>query len=98
MARQGLRAEPRERTVGVVHAVGPTGQLIARTSGERFPTEGTVVVDATGRYRGRVTRVFGPVARPYFAVRLRRTPNPAEGVALVGQPLVAEFGRPHATG
>ncbi|HEV8050726.1 MAG TPA: H/ACA RNA-protein complex component Gar1 [Thermoplasmata archaeon] len=98
MARQGLRAEPRDRTVGVVHAVGPTGQLIARTFGERFPSEGTVVADTSGRHRGRVTRVFGPVSRPYFAVRLRRAPNPTEGVALVGQPLVAEQGRPYAAG
>ncbi len=82
----------------MVHAVGPTGQLIARAFGERFPSEGTVVADGSGRHRGRVTRVFGPVSRPYFSVRLRRAPNPAEGVALVGQPLVTEQGRPHAAG
>ncbi|HKV89594.1 MAG TPA: H/ACA RNA-protein complex component Gar1 [Thermoplasmata archaeon] len=82
----------------MVHAVAPSGQLIARALGDRFPLEGTVVEDASGRHRGRVTRVFGPVARPYFAVRLRRTPSPADGVALVGQPLVAEHGRSNAAG
>jgi rRNA processing protein Gar1 len=70
--------------------------LIARALGDRFPTEGTLVADGSGQHRGRVTRVFGPVARPFFAVRLRRAPNPADGVALVGQPLVAEEARSNA--
>ncbi|MCI4322264.1 MAG: H/ACA RNA-protein complex component Gar1 [Thermoplasmata archaeon] len=82
----------------MVHAIAPSGQLIARALGERFPTEGTIVSDASGRHRGRVTRVFGPVVRPYFAVRLRRTPSPADGVALVGHPLLVEQGRQNAAG
>ena len=98
MARQGGRATPRDRTVGVVQAITPSGQLIVRSASDRFPTEGTPLVDASGRHHGRVSRVFGPVARPYLSVRLRRAPNPAEGVALVGQSLVVEEGRRNAAG
>ncbi len=52
--------------------------------------EGTLVRDARGTVRGRVVRVFGPVARPYLTVRPRRAPTPAEGLALLGTTLIRE--------
>ena len=70
----------------------PTGDLTARALGADFPMEGTFVSDATGRIRGRIGRVFGPVARPYLTVRLRRSPTPTEGAALVGSALLREKG------
>ena len=73
-------------------AVTPTGQLTVRSPGREFAPEGTVVADRTGAFRGRVVRVFGPVAQPYLTVRLRRTPKPLEGAALVGTMLRRERG------
>jgi rRNA processing protein Gar1 len=87
-----VRVEPRDRDVGVVVAVTPTGNLTVRSSNERLTLEGTPVVDRTGRIHGRVARVFGPVARPYLSVRLRRAPRPEEGVGLVGSTLRTEKG------
>ncbi len=52
--------------------------------------EGTPVRDTRGHLRGKVVRVFGPVARPYLSVRPRRTPTPEEGLALIGSTLVRE--------
>jgi rRNA processing protein Gar1 len=74
----------------VVLAVTPTGQLTVRSTGARFPTEGTAVRDRSGRHHGRVMRVFGPVAQPYLAVRLRRAVRATEGAELVGAMLVRE--------
>ncbi|HEY6238606.1 MAG TPA: H/ACA RNA-protein complex component Gar1 [Thermoplasmata archaeon] len=90
MARLGDRAEPRDREVGVVVAVTPLGQLTARSLGPSYPREGTAVVDVRGEVHGRVARVFGPVERPYFIVRLKRPPKPTQGAGLVGSALVRE--------
>lgn len=49
-----------------------------------MPPEGTAVTDERGLLRGRVSRVFGPVAQPYLSVRPRRPPTPAEGASLLG--------------
>ncbi|HLN51158.1 MAG: hypothetical protein ACLQD9_01445 [Thermoplasmata archaeon] len=53
-------------------------------------TEGTRVSDVKGVLRGRIVRVFGPVARPYYSIRPLRVPPPAEGAALLGAGLVLE--------
>lgn len=78
------------REVGIVLAVTPVGALTVRANGEVAAAEGTSVSDGTGRVKGRVARVFGPVARPYLTVRLRRALRPHEAVALVGRPLLRE--------
>lgn len=74
----------------MVVAITPLGELTARTFDARFPREGTPVQDVAGRVHGRVGRVFGPVARPYFTVRLRRSPRAHDGAALLGSALVQE--------
>ena len=80
----------REGGAGVVLAVTPSGRLTVRARDARFYPEGTPVTDRTGAIRGRVVRVFGPVAHPYLSVRLRRPPRPAEAATLVGSTLIAE--------
>ncbi len=74
----------------MVVAVTPLGDLTARALGASFPREGTLVADVRGLVHGRVARVFGPVAQPYFTVRLRRAPRPHDGARLVGSALVRE--------
>jgi rRNA processing protein Gar1 len=74
--------------VGVVTAITPTGHVTVRTAGKWVPTEGTSVVDASGRFVGRIVRVFGPVARPYVSVRPRRPPRDAEAALLLGTTLM----------
>jgi len=81
---------PAAREVGIVKAVTPTGHLTVRSSGPDAPIEGTNVTDSRGTMHGRVVRVFGPVARPYLSVRLRRPPTPAEGIALLDATLLRE--------
>ncbi len=71
-------------------AVTPTGFLTVRAAGPDVAPEGTTVTDPRGGLSGRVVRVFGPVARPYYSVRPRRPPTPAEGVALIGATVVRE--------
>ena len=71
-------------------ALTPSGFITARAPGPDVVTEGTRVADARGVVRGRVIRVFGPVARPYFSIRPMRVPPPAEGAALLGAGLVLE--------
>jgi rRNA processing protein Gar1 len=78
-------------------AVTPTGNLTVRSPNDHFTPEGTPVVDRTGRIRGRVTRVFGPVHQPYLSIRLRRAPRPDEGVGLVGSTLLREKGTTDGT-
>jgi rRNA processing protein Gar1 len=84
--------------VGVVLAITPTGNLTVRSHRGTSPSEGTTVRDHSGEVRGRVTRVFGPVERPYLSVRLRRAPKLEEGLRLVGATLVREKGIHDATG
>ena len=76
--------------MGTVVALTPHGTLTVRAPGASFVPEGTNVADARGVLRGRVLRVFGPVARPYLSVRPRRPPTPAEGAALLGAELIRE--------
>lgn len=68
----------------------PSGLVTARAHDAHAPIEGTPVTEALGRLRGRVVRVFGPVARPYLSIRPRRPPSPAEAAALVGSTLRRE--------
>ncbi len=88
MSRGSSRSPPSE--VGTVVAVAATGALTVRAPGAEVTPEGTLVRDARGTLRGRVVRVFGPVARPYLSVRPRSTPTPAEAVALLGTTMVRE--------
>ncbi len=71
-------------------AFTPAGHLTVRARGPEVVPEGTNVTDSRGVVHGRVTRVFGPVARPYLSVRTRRPPTPAEGIALLDATLVRE--------
>ncbi len=72
-------------------AVTATGHVTARALGPDAPAEGSVVRDDTGRFAGRVVRVFGPVARPYLSIRPRRPLRGAEAARLLGTSLrVAE--------
>ncbi|HZY91472.1 MAG TPA: H/ACA RNA-protein complex protein Gar1 [Thermoplasmata archaeon] len=89
------RVDRNDREVGVVLAVTPTGHLTVRARGNSYPPEGTPLSDRTGKLRGRVARVFGPVERPYLSVRLARPPRPAEAAALVGTQLLRERGTQH---
>jgi rRNA processing protein Gar1 len=82
----------------VILAITPTGQLTVRSVRGLVATEGTAVRDRSGAWRGRVLRVFGPVDRPYYSVRLRRTPPPSEGLKLVGSTLVREKDTDDAAG
>lgn len=84
MAPAGSRAVPRDREVGTVLAVTPTGLLTVRSPNSSFVPEGTPLVDPKGRELGRVLRVFGPVARPFLSVRPRVPLRPSEAAALVG--------------
>ncbi len=74
----------------MVTAITPSGHVTARTAGTWVPTEGTNVADASGRFTGRVIRVFGPVARPYLSVRPRRPPRDAGAALLLGATLHEE--------
>ncbi len=71
-------------------AIAATGALTVRAASSEVVPEGTNVRDVRGGLRGRVVRVFGPVARPYLSVRPRATPTPAEAVALLGATVVRE--------
>ncbi|MGD0719214.1 MAG: H/ACA RNA-protein complex protein Gar1 [Thermoplasmata archaeon] len=88
MSRGDGRSASRE--VGTVLAVTPTGTLTVRAGGADAAEEGTIVTDRRGPFRGRVIRVFGPVARPYLVVRPRRAVSLQEGVALIGATLLRE--------
>ena len=76
----------------MVIAITPSGRLTVRPPGAKFYAEGTDLVDRTGRFHGRVARVYGPVSRPYLSVRPRRPLGPAEAAALIGRDLTAEGG------
>jgi rRNA processing protein Gar1 len=80
----GTRAVPREREIGVVLSVTPTGFLTVRSSSKEFPPEGSPVLDRAGKAIGRVSRVFGPVKQPFLSVRPRTPLRPLEAAALVG--------------
>lgn len=68
-------------------AVTPSGLVTARATGAEFPVEGTELVQRRAGFAGRVVRVFGPVARPYLALRSRRPLRAPEALALVGATL-----------
>jgi rRNA processing protein Gar1 len=72
--------------VAVVRAITPSGTVTARALGREFPPEGREVA-APGGFSGVVLRVFGPVERPFLAIRPRRPLRATEAAALIGQPL-----------
>lgn len=55
--------------------------------------EGSTLSDPEGRFRGRVVRVFGPVASPYLSVAPRRSLSAPEALSLVGTTLWMEASR-----
>ncbi|HEV2429265.1 MAG TPA: hypothetical protein VGV64_05400 [Thermoplasmata archaeon] len=89
MAPRGDRAQLRERDAGVVLAFTPSGRVTVRSIGPDAAPEGTWVHDPLGRFRGRVVRVFGPVAQPYLAVEPTKVPTPVEASALLGVHLLS---------
>lgn len=68
-------------------ALPPSGTVTVRAHSAAIVPEGTTVVDERGSFQGRVARVFGPVARPYYSVRPRRPPTGTEAAALLGTEL-----------
>lgn len=53
----------------VLHLSSVTGRLIVRgANGEAVEKKG-YVTDATGRVIGIIDEVFGPITRPYYAVK-----------------------------
>jgi rRNA processing protein Gar1 len=88
-ARTTRRIVPSERReVGRVSSLSPRGTFTVRAEG--VVPEGTMLTDEEGRFRGRIVRVFGPVAHPYLAVAPRRPLPPEEALALVGSTLWTE--------
>ena len=71
-------------------AVTPTGHLTVRAAGPDVTPERARVADERGSLEGVVVRVFGPVARPYYAVRPRRPLSPADGLRAIGATLWVE--------
>jgi rRNA processing protein Gar1 len=61
--------------------------VTVRAHSSSIVPEGSPLADARNMFQGRVVRVFGPVARPYYTVRPRRPPTPAEGAQLLGAEL-----------
>ncbi len=90
MARHERHEKSPRGELGVVLAVGASGRLTVRAASSKVVPEGTPVVDPSGSIPGEVVRVFGPVARPYYSVRIERTPRPREAAALIGAPLIVE--------
>ena len=68
-------------------AITPSGTLTARALGPAVPAEGTELIDRRGRSLGAVQRVFGPVERPYLAIRARRALRWEEAAGLIGSTL-----------
>jgi rRNA processing protein Gar1 len=57
----------------VLHVSNVTGRLIVRGAhGDQVEKKG-YVIDGTGHVIGTIDEVFGPVARPYYAVKVPRT-------------------------
>lgn len=73
--------------MGVVVAITPSGDVTVRAPGAKFAPEGTIVADRLGRRVGRVVRVFGPVGRPYLAVRPPNVLKAEDALGLVGSEL-----------
>ncbi len=84
MAPAESRARPREREVGSVLSITPSGLITVRASSAQVPPEGTPLCDRSGRAVGSILRVFGPVARPYLSVRPRGPLRAGEAASLIG--------------
>ncbi len=65
-------------------AVTPNGTISARANGPHFPVEGDELYGTRGHQLGTVVRVFGPVDRPYLAIRPRRPLTAPEAAELIG--------------
>lgn len=61
------------KKLGIVKDLSYRGDVLVRAS--YAPAQDTEVVDARGRFLGRVKRVFGPVKAPFVAVRPRSEPK-----------------------
>ena len=57
------------RLLGVIENVNPRGDIIVRAGEQLNPAVGSKVFDKKRRPVGSVRRVFGPVKKPYIAVR-----------------------------
>jgi rRNA processing protein Gar1 len=87
LARKEGRTGSPAADAGAVVGISPSGLLTVRSSNEKFWPEGTAISAGEPRIRGRVVRVFGPVARPYLSIRLERVLGVPEAARLVGQPI-----------
>ncbi len=69
--------------VGEVENITSEGQFILRTDSK--VKVGSTVTDRSQRIVGRITRVFGPVKRPYVSVAPKNKKN--AGLAMMGKKL-----------
>lgn len=70
--------------MGTVLAVTPGGLVTARAPGPDVVPEGALVRAGPGTFAGRVVRVFGPVRRPFLAIRPREPLGAMEAARLIG--------------
>lgn len=75
------------QNVAIVLAITPSGTISARALGPKVPEEGSEVRCSVAAFRGTVVRVFGPVTRPYLAVRPGRSLKAGEAALLIGASL-----------
>ncbi|MDE1822104.1 MAG: hypothetical protein KGJ23_16110 [Euryarchaeota archaeon] len=87
----GGRSAGEHEEVGRITGLSARGTFTVRAK-EVVP-EGTILTDPRGRFRGRVVRVFGPVAHPYLSVAPRRQLPAEEALSLIGSSLAAEVRR-----
>jgi rRNA processing protein Gar1 len=73
--------------VAIVLAITPSGIVTARSFGPTFPSEGSRLSSARGAFVGTVARVFGPIDRPYLALKSHRPLHAPEAAALLGASL-----------
>ncbi|MEM2142046.1 MAG: Gar1/Naf1 family protein [Candidatus Thorarchaeota archaeon] len=77
------------RRLGKVLHISQQGHIIVQT--DKTPPVGAVVVDKDVRNVGRIVDVFGPVKRPYVAIRPQEIERTSK---LIGQTLYLYMRRP----
>jgi len=70
------------RRLGVVLHCSGQRNLIVRVEGSKLPSVGSEIITRENKKLGSVVDIFGPVSRPYVAVKLRKKIDP---LTLVGK-------------
>lgn len=78
------------KKLGIVDNISYDGSVLIRT--DFAPERGAQILDNKKAPIGRVTKVFGPVRRPFVAVRPSRKPT----LSLIGSEVYLEEGK-HAS-